>query len=229
MVKISIVGQEQARLQTIKKQLQNIDQVFDQAYIATFRSGDMGQVFSSKLDLLIFDTQHISQVVFPFVAQVRKLGHGGPILILGHKPKSFDIGQFVEVKNLHFLKKPYDVDQLLGIVKNCINVHNMRLRKDERFDVREQATLEAYSSEFKTETVINNISRSGVRIEGNLAGLSPGDLLKLNFNFDKIKKERTMSARVVWKKDANGEADMAGLEFISQKTVYEYLLNYATA
>ena len=89
--------------------------------------------------------------------------------------------------------------------------------------------LEAYSSDFKLETTINNISRSGVRIEGALTGLRNGDLLRLHFNFDEINKSRTMSARVVWVKKEGDNKEEAGLEFVSQKAVYQYLLENAVA
>jgi hypothetical protein len=102
-------------------------------------------------------------------------------------------------------------------------------RKDERFSVKQFATLESYNSDFKVETVVTNISKSGMRITGELSGLQTGDLLRLHMQFEEINKERQMSAKIVWIKIEGDKMSEAGLQFVSQKDVYRYLLERAIA
>lgn len=229
MVKIVIVGQDTDRLDIIKEQLKPLKEASNHVTIQTTKPNYVGTMIDHHLTLMICDSGEINGHIFPFINQIRKLKFTGPILLTAHLPANFDLKEITKEKFFYFLKKPYSQEQLLGIVKNCITVQNMRQRRDQRFDVREQATLQAYSSDFSTETVINNISKSGARIEGNLSGLKQGDLLRLHFNFEKIKKERILSARVVWLKKDGDTKEEAGLEFVSQQTVYRYLLEHAAA
>ncbi len=224
-----IVGHDQQNLKNIKFDLKDLQSTFNDLRIATVRPGYMDSAIDSKLRALVFDTNTINKNLFPFIVQVRKAGFGGPLIVLGTPSSSFDLHELAMVKNVFQLDKPYQPEQLSGLVKNVINVETMRQRRDQRFSVREHATIEAYRSDLKRQTLINNISRSGVRIEGDLAGLKAGDLLRLHFNFDQIKKERTMSARVVWVKKESDTKEEAGLEFVSQKAVYQYLLDDVAA
>lgn len=227
--KLVIVGQDQDRLENLKREMKPIQEELSDLRISVSRPTYLATAIDSRLKLLVFDTNIINKMLFPFVVQVRKTGYSGPILVLGNPGSNFDIAELATVKNLFQINKPYTGEQLEGMVKNCINLENLRQRRDQRFSVREKAVLEAYSSDLKIDTIINNISRSGVRIEGNLGGLQKGDVLRLHFNFDKINKERTMSARVVWMKKENDNAEQAGLEFVSQKAVYKFLLESAAA
>ena len=228
-MKLVVVGHDQNRLNHIKTELAELHNVYSDLLINTARPGFLETLIDSRLKLMLMDTGTINKMVFPFIVQIRKLGFSGPILVLGNPAAQFDLRELAQVNNVFQLGKPYSCEALTGLVKNTINIEKMRQRRDQRFNVRECATLEAYSSDFKVETIINNISRSGLRIEGNLEGLRQGDLLRLHINFDKINKERTMSARVVWMQKDNDNKEQAGLEFVSQKAVYKYLLNYGVA
>lgn len=228
-MKLMVVGQDQGRLLKIQKVLSPLKET-GKLQISTALPHCLDMALDKNLSVLIFDTGQVNSLVFPFIEQVRQSGFSGPIVLTGYLSAKFDLCDIAEIRNLYFLQKPYGPEQLLGLVQNCVNdVEGVKQRKDQRFDVHEQATLEAYSSDFKTETVINNISRSGVRIEGNLGCLKKGDLLRLHFNFEKINKERLMSARVVWVKKESDNKEEAGLEFVSQKAVYQYLLDHAVA
>jgi hypothetical protein len=86
--------------------------------------------------------------------------------------------------------------------------------------------LESYNKDFTSPTLISNISKGGAHIVGKLENISKGDLLRVCFELDQIKKNRTMSAEVVWTQgDIGQEERSAGLRFISKTKVYESLLN----
>ena len=221
MLKLVVVGHDQDRLSHIKEELHMVHESYPNLIVSSARPGYLEGMIGDNLKLLIFDTQTLNKVLFPFVAQIRKSGFSGCILLLGNPGLNFDISELSQLKDVFHLHKPYQPEQLVGLVKNCLTLEETKQRRFQRFDVREQAVLETYSSDFKDENVINNISKSGARIEGNLEGLRKGDLLRLHFNFDQINKERTMSARVVWVKKECYNKEVAGLEFVSKKAVYQ--------
>ncbi len=228
-MKIAIIGQDQGRLNILKNELKLLKEDQKDLTLNAVHPGLMQTVIDEKLNVLILETNQVSKIIFSLVEQIRKFNFIGPVIVVGHLANDFKMAELGHFKGLYFLKKPYEVSQLHGLVKNSFLQENMKQRKDERFKVREQATLECYRSDFKTEAIINDISRSGLSVEGNLSGLHAGDLLRLKFNFQKINKERTMSARVVWVKKDSDTLQQAGLEFVSQVTVYKYLLDYAAA
>jgi DNA-binding NtrC family response regulator len=226
---IAIIGHAQARTQQIQSDLQELTLGRTDLCVKSLYSSQMDSLESSKPQLMVLDIQTVNRMVFPFIAQVRKLQTSCPIIVIGPLSSTFDVNELHKDKNVFYLRADYHKDQLKGLARNCLLQEKLKQRRDQRFEVKEHAVLEAYSSDYKVDTVINNISRSGVRIVGDLSGLKKGDLLRLHINFDKINKERTMSARVVWKGKDENDQEAAGLEFVSQKAVYQYLLKNAVA
>ena len=138
--------------------------------------------------------------------------------------------EFQSLAGVIILRKPYEPKSLGGIIKNIVQSEQVKQRKYPRFEVREKAVLEGYENEFSTESMILNISKGGVYVYGNVEAIRRGELVRIHFNLNKINKERTMSAKVVWAGHKTDDRDSsAGLEFVNQLTVYNYLLKYALA
>lgn len=228
-MKIAIVGQDQTRLTRIKEDLDPLKSTYHEIHIQLVNNAKLSSVINPYISTVILDSQHINQLVFSMVDQIRKLTYEGPIILIGHLASNFSLDKLTDRKGVYFLKKPFTIEQLHGIVRNCLHVEGMKQRRDERFPVRELASLECYGSDFKTQAVINDISKSGARIEGNLAELKKGEILRLTFKLHQINKERTVSARVVWVKNQGDNKQEAGLEFVSQHIVYKYLLDNAAS
>lgn len=229
MIKVLTVGQNTPSLKDIHSKLSPLRADFKEVCFTVAKPGAIGAAISDNVNILIYDAGSMNPLMAVLIQEIRKTGFIGPILILASVPQGMDITDFKKLKNVHILEKPYVKSQLLGVVKNCITDTEAKARRYQRFDVQESAVLETYNSDFKVETTINNISKNGVRIEGSLSGIKKGDLLRVHFNFDQIQKERVMSARVVWKKTDGDSKEEAGLEFVSQQAVYQYLLNSAIA
>lgn len=229
MVKVLTVSNSSANVQKIEEQLAPLKSEFQDLEFAQANAGQIKSAILDNVSILVFDIAEIKPIMTLLFNEIRKIGFNGPIVTLAKVPQGTNLKDFHQLKNLHIVEKPYVKMQFLGILRNCINNTDVGKRKFKRFDVQESAILETYNSDYRVETTINNISQSGVCINGNLSGIKQGDLLRLHFNFDKINKERVMSARVVWlKKDADNQEE-AGLEFVSQQTVYKYLLTHAVS
>ena len=226
VIKVLTVGNSTPALKKIHNQLSPLKDDSDLSFEMA-KPGSIASALRDGVNILIYDAGDMKPLMTILIQEIRKMGFSGPIVILATVPQGMDVSEFHKLKNLHIVEKPYVQMQILGVVRNCISNSDAKTRRFKRFDVKENAVIETYSSDFRLETTINNISQNGVRIEGDLAGLNKGDLLRLHFNFDKIKKERVMSARVVWKKVDGDNKEEAGLEFVSQKTVYKYLLDHA--
>ena len=136
------------------------------------------------------------------------------------------MNQFKDVRNVVLLEKPYENKDLLGIARKFLRDSQVNQRRYRRFETQQQALLESYQKDFSANTMIYNISRGGAYIKGDLEDMSQGDLLRVNFELDELKKNHTMSAKVVWTSGQVGAPERAaGLQFISKEAIYNYLLD----
>ena len=202
---------------------------FDDVRIVRGRANDLGSTFINDTAIVVYEAQKVDQGVSQFIDSLRKTKFMGPVVVVATIPHKLNVEGFAASRNVEFVDKPYVGSDLVGLVWKHVVMVKEKQRQHRRFDVQEKAIIETYGTDFKTETMIHNISEGGVLIQGALKGLREGELLRIHFNFDKIKKERVMSARVVWLKKGSDNKQQAGLQFVSQKSVYKYLLNYALA
>ena len=82
--------------------------------------------------------------------------------------------------------------------------------------------VSSYKTDFKSHTTVNNISLGGLCVEGQWNNLQVGDLLKINFSFDKLNSERVMNGKVIWVQAGNKSS--AGIQFVKEEEVYGQLL-----
>ncbi|MCJ8277967.1 MAG: PilZ domain-containing protein, partial [Bdellovibrionales bacterium] len=111
--------------------------------------------------------------------------------------------------------------------RKCLSSHEIQQQRHKRYEVHMPSVLECYTRDLKIKTVLNNISTKGAGVEGHFGPLSRGDIVKLHLRFENSKKERIVSTRVQWIKRTAYGTEAAGLEFISDKVLYQYLLGQA--
>ena len=123
------------------------------------------------------------------------------------------------------LEKPYENKDLLGITRKYLNDKFVCQRKHRRFDTKQKALLESYNKDYAAYTTVFNISKGGAYIQGDLADMSKGDLLRVNLNLEQVKKSHSMSAQVVWTSGEVGSKDRAaGIQFVSKEKLYRDLM-----
>lgn len=227
VIKVLTVGHDASSLKKVESKMLSLKKDFKDLSFTSAQPGSIGSAVTKNINIIVYDAGELKPLMGVLIKEIRRIGFLGPIVLIGSIPPGMNVSDFKSIDGLHILEVPYVDMQLFGIIKNCIINANIEKRKYKRFDVRESAVLEAYSSDVTVNTLINNISQNGVCVEGDLSALKNGDLLKLRFNFDEIKKERVMSARVVWVRKNTDKKEEAGLEFVSQKDVYKYLLSHA--
>jgi|GEM_PF-1811160 len=195
-----------------------------------FRFGTPGKVhqeLAEDTDVLIFESAVLGEQLKEFPISCRSLGYEGPIIVLC--PSLPENMKSLRMDGVVYIDNPFEKKNLVGVVKNILEQVAMSQRQYRRFEIEEKVELEVYNGDLKCEALIRNISRGGLFLKGHFQGLKSGDLIKVHFDLDKIQKQRVMSARVAWVQSGSGDQDgvAAGVEFVSQMVVYDYLLKFA--
>lgn len=226
MLKVIIASRNEADNALIEKKLSPISRFLGDVHFASARPANLAGMLDAKYNLLVFNCQHFNSSMRNNINHWRSLGYLGPIVILVKIPSPDVIDRFADMNNVTLVEKPYENKDLQGIALKYLNETAVAQRKFRRFDTNQNAVLESYNKDFSSNSKILNISKGGAHIVGNLEDISKGDLLRVCFDLDQIKKNRTMSAQVVWTSGEVGTPEReAGLMFISKTKVYESLLS----
>ena len=226
MAKIFIVSKTESEIALIQKR---IEAFRDQLGPLSYHSGRPNfneNAIATDVDVLIYNTQTLDENARKFILLCRQLTENEPIIVLAKVP-SGNI-EFNSIKHLAVVRKPYEAKSLAGVLKNAIEKRDISHRRHPRFDVQENAIMDCYESEVSCPVMIENISKGGLLISGPLSHIKPGGLVRVRFNLNQINKERTMSARVQWMRATTPDNNhhLAGVQFVSQAEIYDYLLKY---
>lgn len=225
MIKIIIASRNEADNALIEKKLAPITQLVGDVRFHSARPANLSGMLDGKYNLLVFNCQHFNSSMRNNINHWRSLGYLGPVIVLVKIPDPKIIDRFADMHNVTLIEKPYENKDLQGIAVKYINEAKVAQRKYRRFDTNQKALLESYNKDFSSDSLIMNISKGGAHIVGDLEDISKGDLLRVCFDLSEIKKNRTMSAQVVWTSGEVGTSGrQAGLKFISKTKVYESLL-----
>ncbi len=94
--------------------------------------------------------------------------------------------------------------------------------RETRFDTKELAIIEVYGKMGKAPAQLKNISKTGAFLELNHTKILPqkGDILQITVQLKELRKERTLSAEVVW-----NQGFSLGIQFLAKDQVVSKLMN----
>lgn len=225
MLKVLVASRNETDNALIEKKLEPIIRKVGDVRFFGARPANLPSLLDVKYNLLVFNSQHFNSSMRNNITHWRSLGYLGPIIILVKIPDPKLIDRFADLQNVTLIEKPYENKDLQGIAIKYLSENKVMQRRFRRFDTKQTASLESYNKDFSSNSVISNISKGGAHIVGSLDNLSKGDLLRVCFELDELKKNHTMSAQVVWTSGDMGQERSAGLKFISKAMVYDQLLN----
>ena len=227
MLKILIASRNETDNALIEKKLSPITKVLGKVGFVGARPANLSTILlDGQYNLLVFNCQHFNSSMRNNITHWRSLGYLGPVIILVKVPDPKLIDGFIDMQNVTIVEKPYENKDLQGIAVKYLNDSAVMQRRYRRFDTKQKAMLESYNRDFSSQSIISNISKGGAHIIGELEDISKGDLLRVCFELDELKKNHIMSAQVVWTSGDAGASDRAaGLRFISKSVVYDSLLN----
>jgi hypothetical protein len=94
------------------------------------------------------------------------------------------------------------------------------MRRAQRFETREKASVEVYGRSVNMTAEVKNISKTGACLENpsEYFDLDKGDLIRVTIYLEELHREHNVSAEVVWRL-----GNRAGIAFIAPEQVIEKL------
>ena len=177
MLKVMITSRNEADNALIEKKLLPITRQVGEVRFHSARPANLTSVLDSNYNLMVFNCQHFNSAMRNNISQWRAAGYLGPIMILVKMPDPQLIDRFADIHNLTIIEKPYENKDLQGIAVKYLMDARVAQRRFRRFETNQKASLESYTKDFSSESLICNISKGGVHVMGELSDLSKGDLL----------------------------------------------------
>lgn len=223
---IVIVSANQVESKKIFESLANIETSDYRLEFEFLRPTQVPDNLDPSVDLIVYNNNtNMNLNLYQQVASWRKKGCLASVLMLSKVSDDNLIKTLEPTNNMVVLEKPYTDRDLKGIAAKILNSRTINQRKFRRYNVAQSVSLSSYKSGFNASTTnVVNMSRGGLCLAGSLDGLQSGDLLRVDFNLDKINSRRSMNGKVVWVAVENQEVQ-AGLEFVKDAEVYGHILN----
>jgi hypothetical protein len=221
---IVIVSANQVESKKIFESLTNVETADYRPEFEFLRPTQVPDLLDPAVDLIVYNNNtYMNMNVYQQIASWRKKGCLSSVLMLTKVNDEALIKSLEPANNMVVLEKPYLERDLKGIAHKILRSNQINQRKFRRYDVQQEVSLSSYKSGFAGKTHVLNMSRGGLCITGGLDGLKTGDLLRVDFELDKIKSRRSMNGKVVWVAPEDKEIQ-AGLEFVKDSEVYGHLL-----
>lgn len=225
MVTVVLASIDENELQLLYKRVSPLVDDIGQIRFQKCRPANLSECLNEEVGLLIFNAQHYGSHLKQSVSEWRFQGYLGPVLILTKVPDLNQLTDLDHMNNVVVLDKPYNPKDLLGVSKKLLTEVKVNQRKFRRFPTNQLARLESYQTSLELSANVDNISLGGACIKGDIKELSKGDLLKVEFELNEVKKSHILNAKVVWTTGKVGDVNrMAGLVFVPKEEVYNQLL-----
>ena len=185
------------------------------------------QALDHRIGLVVLNLRLIRASHLHLVREIRTSGYSGWILMVGRAYGPDVVIKCKKMDNVHFIERPYEKEDLLGILRKIAKNNLVRQRVFRRFRTLQNTKLQSYMKDDAADGVIHNLSRGGAYIEGgSLAHFRVGELVKLHVNLNEMDKNYAVPARVVWLNEIKDKTQTGvGLEFVRNDEVYKFLLN----
>lgn len=199
------------------KQLEGVD-----VRVVSNLQNAKSQIFRSKPNVLFVHLSQITDRSMQGIEQIRR-PLDLPVILFTNKVTEESLKLARKYKKYYVLGRPYLSRDVLGIAYKMVHEEVPEQQLCRRYVTNQQTELQIVGEMDNIPARITNLSLSGCKISyGNGYSWSEGDLLKLDVPLDKLQKQHSVHAKVVWvERDASNEM---GVEFIPTEDVYSHLL-----
>lgn len=167
--------------------------------------------FDPTASVVIFNFAFWEPIDSSLIIQMRVLGYQGPVLVLASmRPEEALLSSF-DLERLTILEKPYEEQELLGLVRRMLCLKTTPQRLHRRYETREAANFE-FGKRTGLTCLVANLSRGGayLKFEQPL-NAKIGETLVFRVRLSESRNEYVFHARVAW---LNERQSSGGVEFV---------------
>lgn len=221
---ITIVSMNQVEGKKIQELLSDVRTDKYRVQFEFLRPLQLSNKLDRNMDLLIYNNPNsLNMSLQQQISGWRRNGFLSSILLLTKVSDPSAMSSVESLSSCVLLEKPFEEKDLKGITEKFLNTIQVQQRKYRRYSTQQMVDISSYVTDFRTPSKVDNMSLGGLRVEGPVANLRVGEVVKINFSLDKLNVERVMNGRVVWV-DADRPRPTAGIQFMKETEVYTHLL-----
>ncbi len=182
---------------------------------------------SQAYHTVIMDMEVVTDEKVQLAANLKRLGYGFPVLIVGKSISKTCYEKLEKIPRLVLLEKPFEDKDFFGIMSKMISGREVKQKQHRRFYTNQTARIELFGSAAPVPAKMLNLSKGGAYFEVTGDNLDVGKIVKLNVDLSEVSKQYQVNARVVWKSPNKDKmvSNNIGVEFIHATDVYRNLLN----
>lgn len=183
---------------------------------------------SQAYHIVIMDMDMITEDKIQLASNLKRLGYGFPVLLIGKTISKNCFGKIEKIPRLVLLEKPFEDKDFFGITNKLISGREVKQKQYRRFYTNQTAHIELFGSHAPVAAKMLNLSKGGAYFEVLSDNIDVGKIVKLNVDLSEVDKQYQVNARVIWASPpnkANSPAQSIGVEFLHATDVYRNLLN----
>lgn len=224
--KILLVGSQSESINEIKNLL--VTNEFYKILEASNFQEALQKLAANKPQLLVYDTDLLTEEKVGFLRNLRGLGYPTPLLMLARAvaPRARQLVSSSYSRAI-ILEKPFANRHFMGVATKLLDGRDVAPQTHKRFYTNQETIVEQIGKNKKYICSMLNLSKGGAYLEIPDPSAEFSGIIKMKVHLNEIDKEYEVNARVVWnsKESIWGRGQGVGVEFIQAKDVYRNLLN----
>lgn len=149
--------------------------------------------------------------------ELKRIGYRGPILVIAKGDVSKAVRIAKATPGLVFLEKPFEMKDLLGIIRKMLLARAVSQRVHRRFATSQDAEVSFSNGGGTIVSRVRNLSKGGAYLEFmQPAPIKVGELVNLKMELKDVNRSYTLHAKVVWTSRTNTRGAGIGVEFVGR-------------
>ena len=200
----------------LKRKIETLRSETPDLNVETIHPSKVSTGIGASTDAVILNMADWSPTEAITLFDVRSTGYKGPILVLAKVLPNDATRVHKSLGGVMFLEKPFDKEELFGIVRRMIGTPLAAQRSHRRYVTNEVAEIEISASEKGKLSKVVNLSQGGAYIEFfSNAQVRIGDVVQMKIELKELQKTYNMKARVAWvSKSSRTGGPGVGVEFM---------------
>ncbi|MEK7356673.1 MAG: PilZ domain-containing protein, partial [Bdellovibrionota bacterium] len=166
---------------------------------------------------VVFNFQEWTNKEAVHLEDLKKVGYRGPILVIAKSDVSKAVRAAKATPNLVFLEKPFEMKDLLGIIRKMLLARAVLQRVHRRFATSQDAEVSFLTTGGTMSSRVRNLSKGGAYLEFlQPAPIKVGELVSVKLELKDVNRTYSMQAKIVWTSRTNSRGAGVGIEFVGR-------------
>jgi hypothetical protein len=148
--------------------------------------------------------------------ELKRIGYRGPVLVIAKGDVTKAVRTAKATPGLVFLEKPFEMKDILGIIRKMLLARAVSQRVHRRFATSQDAEVSFMNGGGTHSSRVRNLSKGGAYLEFlQPAPVKVGEMVNLKLELKDVNRTYSMQAKVVWTSRTNTRGAGIGVEFVS--------------